>query len=72
MSTTPWDEARLDAVDALSACVIDKRIGARMPTQEEALDAALSTLSRLGYRLVPAEATEDMIKGKWTGDVLKP
>ena len=64
MKVTPWEEARLDAISAAGSALLEWTNGPQdgpVGPAESAVDAALTTLSRLGYRLVPAEATEDMI-----------
>ena len=64
MTTTPWSEAR----DAAIARILraDRYTSARECADQ--FDAALTTLSRLGWRLVPAEATQEMVAPRWAGD----
>lgn len=66
---TPWDEAResawVSAIDAYNLHPAVKQTGKRVPwsgdhPMAKAIDAALATLSRHGYRLVLAEGTPEM------------
>lgn len=64
--TTPWDEARREALSALFKALtqggpaFDKE-GEPITAEEAGLNTALATLSRLGYAIVPKVATEEMI-----------
>jgi hypothetical protein len=64
MTVTPWEEARLDLVTAAGNALHDWMKGPQdgpVGPAESTINAALTTLSRLGYRIVPAEATEKMV-----------
>lgn len=64
MKTTPWDEARREALGAAI-----RRIGHGERAEwlaQTSVQTALSTLSRLGWRLVPVEATEEMVEAGQT------
>ena len=76
-TTPPWNEARREALTAAekafhnSIFVVRGRIpGDSCATHQirHATNAYLSTLSRLGYCLVPAKATGAMIAPKWSGN----
>ncbi|MFY7960733.1 MAG: hypothetical protein ACOVVK_11705 [Elsteraceae bacterium] len=54
VKTTPWEEARLRAILASQQALQKEGLW------EDAIDSVFHTLSRLGYRIVPAEATHEM------------
>jgi hypothetical protein len=70
MKTTPWDEALRQAIHASSAPFFYQTARLPLPYDVFALwnrssagiiNAALKSLSKQGYRLVPAEPTEEML-----------
>lgn len=58
MKVTPWEEARYAALDAAEAAHTEHE--EHDGCVQIAVLAALTTLSRLGYRIVPKMATEEM------------
>ena len=66
MTVTPWEEARLRALSVLweATAVGGPRFdkdGEVISAEEAGFDAALAALSKHGYAIVPAEATEEMV-----------